>query len=264
MRVRAAAVLWIALACAVLAQELPTLTSPVNDLAHVLSEPAIAELDRRIRALQAASGDVVAVATVPSIAPYGSIEEYAVKLFEKAGIGKKNQDNGVLVLLAQNERRVRIEVGYGLEQYITDGFSGETIRELMLPELRRGSYDDALVNGTTQIINRIAQARGVTLQGVPAPAQSAPSSGSSFPPGAFVFLALFILMMILRSRGGRGRRGPFGGPWSGWTGGVGGFGGGLGGFGGGFGGGGFGGGGGGGFGGFGGGRSGGGGASGGW
>jgi uncharacterized protein len=256
---------FVLMASSAFAQDLPALTAPVNDFAHVLSPGVTAELDRRIRALQAASGDVVVVATVPSIAPFGSIDEYAVKLVEKAGIGKKNSDNGLLILLAKSERRVRIEVGYGLEQYITDGFAGETIRETMLPAFRQGSYDDGLLKGTTRVIARIAQARGVTLQDVPAPDQSAQQTRTSFPPGLLVFIALFILVMILRSRGGGPRSpGRFGGPWSGWTGGVGGFGGGfgggLGGFGGGFGGGG----GGGGFGGFGGGRSGGGGASGGW
>src|SRR5580765_7422252 len=117
----------LALSAQAAAQDLPSLTGPVNDFAHVFSPAVSAELDRRIRALQAASGDVVVVATVPSIAPFASIDDYAVKLFEKAAIGKKNSDNGLLILLALQERRVRIEVGYGLEEFITDGYSGETI-----------------------------------------------------------------------------------------------------------------------------------------
>ena len=252
------------IAANVSAQELPALTGPVNDFAHVLSPSVSADLDARIRSLLAASGDVVVVATVPSVAPYGSIEEYAVKLFEKAAIGKKNADNGLLIVLALSERRVRIEVGYGLEPYITDGYAGETIREFMLPAFRRGAYGEGVLNGTTRIIARIAEARGVTLPGVPAANRSTARSRVPFPPGLAVFLVLVILMRIFRSRGGGPRSRRYrGGPWSGWTGGVGGFGGGFGtgGFGG-FGGGG--GGGGGGFGGFGGGRSGGGGASGGW
>ena len=78
------------------------------------------------RALQATTGDVVVVATVPTFEPYGGIREYAVKMFENRGrgIGDKGKDNGVLILLAMKERRVRVEVGYGLEQWITDGFAG--------------------------------------------------------------------------------------------------------------------------------------------
>lgn len=87
-------------------------------------------MDRRIRALQAATGDAVIVVAVPTFAPYGSIEEYAVKLFERAGIGVKGKDNGVLILVAVQDRRARIEVGYGLEGALTDGFSGDIIRML--------------------------------------------------------------------------------------------------------------------------------------
>ena len=85
-----------------------------------------------IRALKAATGDVVVVATVPTVEPYGDIREYAVKLFENhgRGIGEKGKDNGLLILVALKERRVWIEVGYGLEQWITDGFAGETSREV--------------------------------------------------------------------------------------------------------------------------------------
>jgi uncharacterized protein len=250
------------------AQDLPALTQPVNDFAHVIDPASAAELDRRIRALQAASGDVVAVATVRSFKPYGSIEEYAVKLFENGGrgIGKRGKDNGVLIVTAVDDRAVRIEVGYDLEQFITDGFGGETIRTAILPEFRTGNYGRGLLAGATRVISRIAERRGVTLTAVPRDRPS-PRQGSGFPITPIVII---IILAILFGRGGGGpgrrRRSWGGGPWSGWSSGVGPFGGGGfggGGFGG-FGGGGFGGGGGGGFGGFGGGRSGGGGASGSW
>ena len=246
------------------AQDLPTLAAPVNDFASVI-EPAIeSEIDRQIRALQTASSDVVLVVTVKTFAPYASIEEFAIRLFERAGIGTRKLDNGVLIVLALDERRVRIEVGYGLEEFITDGFSGDVIRRDMLPEFRGGRFGQGLLNGTTTVIHRIAERRGIPLDAVPQPQQSRREPDAP-PVFMMLIVAALIWMSIVRRftrpRGGRrGRRGP----WGGWTGGVGGFGGGFGGFGGGgFGGGGFGGGGGG-FGGFGGGRSGGGGASGGW
>ena len=104
---------------AAVADPLPTLTEPVNDFAHVIDAASAAEMDREIRALKAASGDVVVVATVPTIEPYGDIREYATKLFENGGrgIGEKGKDNGLLILLALKERRIWIEVGYGLEQW---------------------------------------------------------------------------------------------------------------------------------------------------
>src|SRR4029077_6300352 len=118
-----------------------------------------------------ASGDAVVVATVPTIEPYGGIEEYAVKMFENGGrrIGQKGKDNGVLVLLALKERKVRIEVGYDLEQFVTDGFAGETSREVMAPEFRAGRFGPGLLAGTERVIGRIAQGRNVSIDGVRVP-----------------------------------------------------------------------------------------------
>jgi uncharacterized protein len=260
-------VLSLALASVAAAQPaLPVLTAPVNDFAKVIDAASERELERRILVLQKATGDVVVVATVPTFQPYATIEEYAVKLFENAGkgIGQKGKDNGLLILVAVEDRKVRMEVGYGLEQYVTDGYAGQTIRELILPAFKAGRYGEGLVAGATRIINRIAEQQGVSLENVP---PSAPvvterqrRGGRNNLPG-LVFIVLFLLFLMLSNRRRRRSRHWGGGPWSGWSSGVGPFGTGSGGFGGGFGG--FGGGGGG-FGGFGGGRSGGGGASGGW
>ena len=239
----------------------PTLTGPVNDFANVIDPEHERELERRILALQKASGDVVVVATVPSIEPYADINDYAVRMFENGGrgIGQKGKDNGALIVLAMKERKVRVEVGYDLEEFITDGFAGETIREVMTPQFRSNAYGAGLVAGTTRIINRVASRRGVELTDVPRERQpiQAPRSFGSWKLILLAWIIIMILSNRRRRRGGRWGRGP----WSGWNSGVGPFGGG---FGGGFGGFGGGGGGGGGFGGFGGGRSGGGGASGGW
>ena len=247
------------------ADALPALTAPVNDFAHLVDADSASKMDAMIRALQTKTGDAVVVATVPTIEPYGDIREYAVKLFENRGqgIGQKKEDNGLLILLALKERRVWIEVGYGLEQWITDGFAGETSREVMSPEFRNGRYGPGLLAGTERIIGRIAQGRNVTLDGVraPRPLRREPQ-GSAIP--LWVIILIFIAIMVVsRIGGGPGRRNRYwgGGPWSGWSSGVGPFGGG---WGGGFGGGGFGGGGGGGFGGFGGGGSGGGGGGSSW
>ncbi|MFL6280452.1 MAG: TPM domain-containing protein [Vicinamibacterales bacterium] len=240
---------------------LPQLTAPVNDFANVIDDTSEREIDRRIRALKSASGDVVAVATVRTYQPYADIDEYAVKLFENGGrgIGDKGKDNGLLIVVAVDDRKIRIEVGYDLEQFVTDGFAGETIRDVITPQFKSGNYGAGLLAGTTVLVNRIAQRRGVTLQDVPPPPAPRRTTGSGFP---WWILILWIIIIVAGNRRRR-RRGMWGGgPWSGWNSGIGPFGGG-GGFGGGFGG--FGGGGGsGGFGGFGGGRSGGGGASGGW
>jgi uncharacterized protein len=240
---------------------LPTLSEPVNDFAHIIDPASKVEMAREIVALQAATGDVVVVATVPTIEPYGDIREYATKLFENngRGIGQKGKDNGLLILVAVKERRVWIEVGYGLEEFVTDGFAGETTRVVMTPEFRQGRYGQGLLLGTTRIVGRIAQGRNVQITGVEAPREVSPQGRAIPIPW---ILIIFILIIILSRYGGgpgRGVRRWGRGGWSGWSSGVGPFGGGWGG--GGFGGsGGFGGG----FGGFGGGRSGGGGGGGGW
>lgn len=206
-------------------QPLPQLTEPVNDFADVIDaadERVVGDLSRR---LQAASGDVVVVVTVPTYEPYGDIREYAVKVFENGGrgIGDRGQDNGLLILLAVKERRVWIEVGYGLEQWITDGFAGETARDRMAPSFRAGNYGEGLVAGTTQIVGRIAQGRNVALEGVPSPRPRASRPGFSVPMIVLVFV---LIVLVSRSMGGPGRRfrsrrgvwssgvGPFGVGWT--------------------------------------------------
>ena len=241
--------------------DLPRLTAPVNDFAHVIDAASASEMDRRIRALQRASGDAIVVVTVDSYAPFADIDEYAVKLFENRGegIGVKGKDNGAVIVVAVKDRKVRIEVGYGLEEFITDGFAGET-RDVMTQYFRQGEYGPGLLAGATRLINRVADRRGIRLESVP----REPSGVGTLPVGQLFIFALIIFLIMSSVMRRRPRRRYWGrGPWSGWSSGVGPFGGGS--WGGGFGGfGGFGGGGGGGFGGFGGGRSGGGGASGGW
>jgi uncharacterized protein len=236
----------------------PELTQPVNDFAKVIDAQSAQTIEAFIRSLQQASGDVVIVATVPTFKPYGDIREYAVKMFENhgRGIGERGKDNGLLILLAVNDRQVWVEVGYDLEQFVTDGFAGETSRQYMAPEFRRGNYGPGLLAGVSRIVARIARGRNVTLQGVRPEPDNAPNVGS----GGNLILALFVIFILLNviGRTRRRRLGGWGmGGWSGWNSGVGPFGGG--GWGG-SGGGGFGGG----FGGFGGGRSGGGGGGAGW
>jgi len=243
----------------------PPLTGAVNDFASVIDETSrqqIADLSARI---QQATGDVLVVATVDTVQPW-DIQSFATKMFENGGrgIGARGKDNGTLMLLAVKDRRVRIEVGYALEEFITDGFAGEVSRDTMTPYFRRGEYGQGLKAGAEAIAQRLAEARNTTIPGVAARQVPRRSTGSGgFPVGVIVFLLIWILL----SRPWRRRRRTWGaGPWSGWSSGVGPFGGG---FGGGFGSGGgwgrgssgvFGGG----FGGFGGGRSGGGGGGASW
>jgi uncharacterized protein len=245
-------------------ETLPPLTQPVNDFANVIDPASTARLDDLIRRLHAATGDTIVVATRDAIAPFADERELAVKWYENGGrgIGDKEKDTGVLVVLLPKDRAVWIEVGYGLEGAITDGFSGSISRELMAPLFREGRYGEGIVAGVTAVAERIAKERNVSLGDLPAAPRTRQPTGRGIP--LWVIILLFVLFLFLSSRGGggpggrrRGRADSMWGPsWSGWgtgmtTGGtIGGFGGGS------FGGGSFGGGG---FGGFGGGMSGGGG-----
>ena len=159
-----------------------------------------------IRTLQAATGDIVVVATVPTIEPYGDISEYTVKLFENhgTGIGQKGKNNGLLILLALKERRVRVEVGYDLEQWITDGFAGETSREVMSPFFRRADTVRGCAPAPSGSSAASRRAAGVTLEGVRMPRQS--SRRGPAIPGWLPIVVFIVILIISRLGGGGGRR----------------------------------------------------------
>ncbi len=229
----------------------PELTAPVNDFAGVIDAGSRRDLDTLVRRLQAASGDTVVVATVKGFEPWGDIRSYATEMFENhgRGIGQKGKDNGLLVLLAVDARQVWMEVGYDLEAIVTDGYAGETSREVMTPHFRQGQYGAGLVAGVARVAQRIAEARNVTLDGVPVRQAPRVSRDSGIPLIVWLVLAVILINVITAIKGSaRGRRrrgrwnsrvGPFGGGYGGWShggegwSGGGSFGGGFGGFGGG-------------------------------
>jgi uncharacterized protein len=215
----------------------PPLTEAVNDFAGVIDEESRRSLDAVIRRLQDATGDVLVVATVKTFRPWPDLPSYAVKMFENAGkgVGARGQDNGLLILLALDDREVRIEVGYGLEAFVTDGFAGETARDTMAPFFRRGEYGQGLLAGATRVASRIGQGRGVDLDLAPVRPPRDEGERDSLPLIVWIVLALIVLSMRRRRRttvwssgvGGFGSRtGWGGGPWRS----GGGFGGGFGGF----------------------------------
>jgi len=234
---------------AVLAQPAPpALTAPVNDFAGAIESSAERELDALIRRLQGASGDVIIVAAVKTFQPWPDLPAYAVKMFENGGkgIGQKGKDNGVLIVLAVDDRQVRVEVGYDVEAFITDGYAGELSREVMVPFFRAGDYGGGLLAGATRIAQRIAEGRNVDLGLAPVEApESGRGQSGGIPIGVWIVLLIIFLNLMGGGRRGRGMRrggrwasgaGAFGAGWprggGGW-GSSGGFGGGFGGFGGG-------------------------------
>jgi len=245
-------------------------TGYVTDLAGVIPQSAKQRLDALCTELDQKTGAQLAIVTVKSLDDR-PIEDYAVELFKHLGVGSKKESSGILLLLAPNDRKYRIEVGYGIEPVINDARAGDAGRA-MVPFLRQNDFGSAVEVAAWQLAKYIADDRGVTLSGQPPARPIANTSrdrGLPISPFAF-FIILFIVLRVFGSiiSRGSGRRGGsgLGGCW--WLlpflmsgGGRGSGGGGSS-----WGGGGFGGGGdsGGGFGGFGGGSSGGGGASGSW
>jgi uncharacterized protein len=143
----------------------PKLTARVNDFAGVLDAAAEAAIETVSGKLQAATGDVLIVATVKTRKPLPSIAAYALEMFKNhgRGIGERTRDNGLLLVLAVDDREVRIEVGYGLEKIISDRFADQTVQKTMIPVLKQGDLGGGLLAGARRLAQRLADARGVAL-----------------------------------------------------------------------------------------------------
>jgi uncharacterized protein len=173
----------------------------VNDFASVLTEDDRAYLENFLRTLERDTTAEVAVATVSTLDGL-TIEEYASRLFGEWGIGKRTRDNGILLLVAPAERRVRIEVGYGLEGVLPDGLAGEIIRADIVPEFQQGNLRRGIGRGLDRI-SRVVRG-DVAAMPVAPPART----DTWVPPavvvalffGTFVALAGFATGLGLRTR----------------------------------------------------------------
>jgi|RhiMethySRZTD1v2_1073278.scaffolds.fasta_scaffold551475_2 uncharacterized protein len=181
----------------------------VSDFARVLDSGTRAQLESYLSRVEQATKAQVAIVTIDSLEGE-PIEDVADLLFRKWGIGQKGENNGALFLLSIKDRRSRLELGYGLEPILPDGLAGQILRE-MRPALRQGDYRTALSTAAAELGTRIAQAKGVTLEGAP-PLRRARRE-TEVPFGGFLFLILIIVALAIMGagRGGRGRRGPPGG-----------------------------------------------------
>ena len=211
----------------------PKLSGRVVDLAEMLSPGIEHEITKLSEAHERATTDQVVVVTVPNLQGY-SIEEFGFQLGRHWAIGQQGKDNGVLLIIAKSERKVRIEVGYGLEGSLTDAIASDIIRSVITPNFRAGRFDHGIFAGA----NAIIQALGGEYHASPKRRSSSPH----FLPLAavLVLIVIFVFIAIMGRIGGPPRRsysggsyrsGGFGG--GGFGGGGGGFGGGGGGFGGG-------------------------------
>lgn len=143
------------------AQTFPKPAGRVNDLANVIDAATEADIDRRLDQLEQQTSSEIAVATVESLNGI-SVEEYANRLFKEWGIGQAKQDNGVLVLVAPNEREMRIQVGYGLEGVLPDGLAGQVIRDDFTPRFKEDDYSGGIRNGVNHLADIVEKHRVLT------------------------------------------------------------------------------------------------------
>jgi len=228
------------------APKFPALTGRVVDDAHVLSSQTQGDLDQKLAALEAKTSRQLVVVTIPSLQGY-DIADYGYQLGRAWGIGQGKLNNGVLFIVAPTERRVRIEVGYGLEPIITDALSEVIIQKAVLPKFRANDFNGGVEAGVDALIQQLsldpsqAEARAAAI------AQQAQNEdeGSGINPLSILVIILFIAIAfgrifrgfgfwpLLFLGGMGGGRGYGGGGFSGGGFGGGGFGGGGGSFGGG-------------------------------
>lgn len=181
---------------AALAAALPALTGRVNDTAGMIEDTAEAALTQTLAAFEARSSDQIVVATIPSL-DGEAIEPYANRLFREWGLGQAGENNGVLLLVSRDDRKIRIEVGYGLEGTLTDLHSKLIIENTIVPAFRAGDYSGGITRAADDII-MVLSGDGAELE---KRAERNAPSGEDIPPMVWiiiaVFAAIFISSMIL-------------------------------------------------------------------
>lgn len=210
------------------AQTFPPLTGRVVDQAHLLSPDQAAQLDAKLAALEQQSGHQMVVATINSLEGH-EIEDYGYRLGRAWGIGDKKLNDGLILLVAPHERKVRIEVGYGLEGIVTDALSSVIIQHQILPHFRDNDMAGGIIAGSDALIQLLqlpadqAQARAQQMV-----SENRQREGSGHIPVSLIFwiiVMLFVFGSSIANRFGGGRRYRGGGPiflWGpGWGGGGG-------------------------------------------
>jgi uncharacterized protein len=196
MRLALAFGLGAALACgAALAADVPYLTGRVVDNAEIVSAEAERRITARLKEHEARTTNQIAVLTVPTL-DGESVEEFAVKVFEGWKLGQKGKDNGVLVVVAARERRMRIEVGYGLEGTLTDAHASRIIRDAMTPRFRSGDFDGGVEAGVAAIIARLTGDESAAAPAPSEPQSFFDSGAADLPLHERILIGVFVLSII--------------------------------------------------------------------
>lgn len=173
---------------------LPKPAGRVTDLANVIDAATEVDLDRRLDELERQTSSEVAVVTVTSLNGV-PVEDYALQLFKEWGIGQAKTDNGVLVLVAPNEREMRIEVGYGLEGILPDGLAGQIIRENFIPRFRDDDYNGGIRDGMARVIDVVEKQQVLSAEEL---AKFNDTSNADAPVWIIIpFMGLFVAIGFL-------------------------------------------------------------------
>ncbi|RYY27541.1 MAG: TPM domain-containing protein [Sphingomonadales bacterium] len=187
---------------------------PVVDAAKILSAEQVAQLTQLSEGIEKDTTRQFVVATIPNLEDY-PIEDYGYRLGRAWGLGDKEANNGILLIVAPNERKVRIEVGYGLEPIMTDALSSQIINQIIIPKFKEGDMPGGIVAGAQAIGEQMklpleaAEAKAKAAADARGPAGSR-NGGGGFPFGVLfigIVVAFFVLPMIFGGRGGRRYRG---------------------------------------------------------
>ncbi|WP_417565713.1 TPM domain-containing protein [Marinobacter sp.] len=183
--------------------EFPELTGRVVDRAEMLSPEVETRLSQMLQAHEEASTEQVVVVTLPDLQGF-PIEDFGYQLGRHWGIGQKGEDNGALLIVAKEERKIRIEVGYGLEGRLTDAESSVIINRVITPAFRQGDFQAGIVNGAAAMIQVLGGEPLAASQGQqPVALQEKPKAGMV----ALFFIIMMAVVFFIGSRGGRGGRG---------------------------------------------------------
>lgn len=182
----------------------PALSGRVVDQAQLLAPDTEAAITAKLTLLETDTGDQFVVVTLDSLQDY-EIEDYGYRLGRAWGIGNAENDSGVLLIVAPNERKVRLEVGYGLEPVLTDALSNQIIQTEILPPFRDGGYAGGIEAGVDAVI---AQLRLDPAEAAARAAAAAPSEAEApiFPGIVIALIFIFFFLSLLRGIGRRGRK----------------------------------------------------------
>lgn len=181
--------------------DLPMPRHYVEDYAAVINDSDERSLNGILQELEQKTGAQYIVLTVQTTGGM-PIEQFAVESAEKWKLGQKGKDNGMLFVLAKNDRRWRFEVGYGLEGYVTDQYCGRVGRNVLAPYLRKEDYSQGIYQANLQIVQTIAKEAGITLTGMPRVNPVPMRNPRKSLPCCSVLPLLFLLFLIF---GGLGR-----------------------------------------------------------